>query len=146
MLVATSIESWLIWLLRSSIPESFEGGVLTLAAGLILAVFDVCSLFRRQQQRHPWQTLTSRCVVSARPMAATSYSRRFPTVARRRVVRLDGAEWLREKALFWIVSLASLAAVSGHIPNRRPSALDKTPPVPSACWATPAHLTSCRHC
>jgi len=45
MLVATSIESWLIWLLRSSIPESFEGGVLTLAAGLILAVFDVCSLF-----------------------------------------------------------------------------------------------------
>jgi hypothetical protein len=39
MLVATSIESWLIWLLRSSIPESFEGGVLTLAAGLILAVF-----------------------------------------------------------------------------------------------------------
>jgi hypothetical protein len=38
MLFATSIESWLIWVLRSSIPESLADGVLTLAAGVILAV------------------------------------------------------------------------------------------------------------
>jgi hypothetical protein len=39
MLIATSIESWLIWVLRSSIRESIADGVLTLAASVILAVF-----------------------------------------------------------------------------------------------------------
>ena len=50
MLVATAIESWLIWVLGSPVPRAVAAGVLTLAAGWILAAVG-CLLAIRNDAR-----------------------------------------------------------------------------------------------